>query len=166
MCNSHFTGSPLWDLFSRESEMFYNTWNKSVRLMFDLSLRTHRYFLEPLAGRKHLKTILTKRFLSFIQQIENSHKILPNLLLQTIKNDCRSSTGSNLRNILLLTDKEDVSKLAPHDANQILFEQVDDNDEWKVDMLLELIDVRWNEAKIEHFSDYEIEEMIEHICTS
>ena len=146
--------------------MFYNTWNKSVRLMFDLSLRTHRYFLEPLAGTKHLKTILAKRFLSFIQQIEKSPKLLPNLLLQTIKHDCRSSTGSNLRNILLLTDKEDVSKLAPHDAYQIQFEQVKDDDKWKVDMVLELIDVRWNEAKIENLSVYEIEEILEYICTS
>ena len=42
--NSHFTGSPLWNLFSKESEMFYNTWNKSIRLMFDVPLKTHRYF--------------------------------------------------------------------------------------------------------------------------
>ena len=120
--NSHFTGSPLWNLFSKESEMFYNTWNKSIRLMFDVPLKTHRYFLEHLSETKHLKTILVKRFLGFIQQIEQSQKVLPKLLLQTIKSDCRSTTGSNLRNIILLIDKEDISKLVPNDVNKIKFE--------------------------------------------
>ena len=100
--NNHFTGSPLWDLFSREAEMLYNSWNKSVRLMSKVPLQTHRYFLEHLSGTRHLKITLIKRFLSFITQIENSPKILPNILLQTIRRDCRSTTGSNLRNILLM----------------------------------------------------------------
>ena len=75
--NSHFTGSPLWDLFSRETDMLCNSWNKSVRIMFDIPLNTHRYFLEPLAGMQHLKFTLISRFLGFISQIERSHKTLP-----------------------------------------------------------------------------------------
>ena len=103
--NGHFPGSPLWDLFSREAEMLFNSWNRSVRIMFGVPLNTHRYFLEPLAGIQHLKFTLRSRFLGFITQIEKSHKILPKILLQMqiIKRDCRSITGSNLRNILLLT---------------------------------------------------------------
>ena len=38
--NNHFTGSPLWDLFCRDADMMFNTWNKSVRLMFDVPLQT------------------------------------------------------------------------------------------------------------------------------
>ena len=43
--NSHFSGSPVWDLFSHEAFMLENTWNKSMRLMFDLPLQTHKYLL-------------------------------------------------------------------------------------------------------------------------
>ena len=32
--NSHFTSSALWDLFGREAEIIYNTWNTSIRKMF------------------------------------------------------------------------------------------------------------------------------------
>ena len=32
-------------------------------------------------------------------------------------------------------------------------------------MLLEFIDVEWNEAKLDNISVYEIEEIHEHICT-
>ena len=40
MYNNHFTGSPLWNLFCREAGMLCNSWNKSVRLMFDVPLST------------------------------------------------------------------------------------------------------------------------------
>ena len=164
--NSHFTGSPLWDLFCRESEMLFNTWNKSVRLMSDVSIRTHRYFVEPLAGKRHLKITLMKRFLNFVQQIEKSSKILPKLLLQTIRNDARSTTGSNLRNILLLTQKYDILKLVPVDALGIQYEPILDENKWKIDMTKELIDAKWGEASIENFSMDEIDELLEYICTS
>ena len=122
--NNHFTGSPLWDLFSREADMLYNSWNRSVRLTCNIPLQTHRYFLEPLAESRHLKLVLMKRFLSFILQIENSPKTLPKLLLQTVKRDCRSVTGSNLRNILLLTNKDNVEELVPDDAFKIDYNPV------------------------------------------
>ena len=120
--NNHFTGSPLWDLFSREADMMCNTWNKSIRLMFDVPLQTHRYFIEELAETRQMKFTLIKRFLGFVSQIENSKKIIPNILLQTIRRDCRSTTGSNLRNILLLTGKDDISELVPSDVAQMVYQ--------------------------------------------
>jgi hypothetical protein len=34
--NTNFCGSPLWDLFCRESKMLENSWNTSFRIMYDL----------------------------------------------------------------------------------------------------------------------------------
>ena len=164
--NNHFTGSPLWNLFSRDSEMLFNTWNKSVRLIFDVPLTTHRFFLEPLADSRHLKNILMKRFLGFIQQIEKSPKLLPNILLQAVKRDCRSTTGSNLRNIMLLTTKDDITKLVPSDALETLYQPVLGESEWKVDMLMELIDVKHGQSEVENLSATEVEDILQYICTS
>ena len=164
--NNHFTGSPLWDLFCRDADMMFNTWNKSVRLMFDVPLQTHRYFLEPLAETRQLKYTLIQRFLGFISQIQNSKKILPNILLQTIKRDCRSTTGSNLRNILLLTSKDDISDLVPSDVSKMEYQPVNANDEWRISMVKELIDVKWGQAVIGNLSDNEVDDIIEDICTS
>ena len=75
--NMHFTGSPLWDLFSREAEMVENTYNSSVRIMRNLLRETHRFFIEPLTDTIHLKSILIKRFISFIEHIKNSTKTIP-----------------------------------------------------------------------------------------
>ena len=164
--NNHFTGSPLWDLFRREADMLCNSWNKSVRIMFDVPLNTHRYFLEPLAEMRQLKFTLIKRFLGFIVQIEKSPKILPNILLQTIKRDCRSITGFNLRNILLMTNKDDILELIPADIQQMKYFPVADHDKWKIPMVMELINVKWGEALIDNLSNSEIDDIIEDICTS
>ena len=72
--NGHFTGSPLWDIFSKEAEMPENTWNSSFRIMYDLPRNSHKYFVEAICGSPHLKSILIKRFLKFTDQIKNSKK--------------------------------------------------------------------------------------------
>ena len=55
--NSHFTGSQLWILGCREIEKLHSTYNKSIKIMFELPLATH------------LIKLLVKRFLSFIEKI-------------------------------------------------------------------------------------------------
>ena len=163
--NNHFTGSPLWDLFSREAEMIYNSWNKSIRIMLGVPLNTHRFFLEPLPGLNHLKFTLVARFLAFISQIEKSQKMLPKILLQLIKRDCRFITGSNLRNILLVSNKDDLSQLTRSYIKNMEYMPVPEQSEWKINMLSELINVKWGEAVIEGFEAEQIDALIEEIST-
>ena len=160
--NSHLTGSCLWDLFSPETKMLENTWNTSMRIMLNLPLQTHRYLIEPLSGTKHIRFHLIKRFLSFINQIEVSNKRASKQLLKTIKHDCRSTTGSNLRNILLLTEKFDVDELCPSDAELIEYHPIADEDKWKVNFILEAVD----QNEVPGFEDEEIEEILEYLCCS
>ena len=98
--NSHFTGNPLWDLFCREAVMIENSWNVSFRHMYNIPLQTHRYLVEPATQYKHIKTILVRRFISFVEQLKKCPKQLPRHLLKVVQNDVRSTTGSNLRNIM------------------------------------------------------------------
>ena len=140
--NSHFSGSPVWDLFSYEAFMLENTWNKSMRLMFDLPLQTHKYLLCPLSESVHIKIILINRFISFTQKIESSKKKSVSHLYKSIKNDVRSITGSNWRNIILLLEQKDDYKLAHIDSRCIKYHPVQDDDLWKVDCLKELIEVQ------------------------
>ena len=109
--NSHLTGSCLWDLFSREAIKMEKTWNVAMRLMLDVPRETHRYLIEPLSNVKHIRSILMKRFLSFLCQIRQSNKSASKFLLETILLDARSTTGSNLRNILLETKKANIHEL-------------------------------------------------------
>ena len=164
--NSSFTGSPLWDLFSREADMLCNTWNTSVRIMFNLSYATHRYFIQPVSNKVHLKNILMQRFLGFLSQIEKSAKKLPLRLLKIIRTDTRSTTGSNLRKIMIILGKHTIDEVKSSDINGYEYAPVKPDDVWRINMVKELIEVRANQATIENFSEDELEEILEHLCIS
>ena len=146
--------------------MLENTWNTAVRIMFDLPLQTHRYLIEPISKTKHLKFVLIDRFLSFLNQIVKSKKLIPKQLLSFIKNDVRSTTGSNLRNILLLTDKNHIEEICIDDIRKMVFEEIDDRDKWKIDFINEITDVKFNQLDVEHFSREELDEILNFLCTS
>ena len=116
--NYHFTGSPLWNLFSREAEMLENSYNLSVRCMFDIPRESHRYLVEGLTEKPHLKSTLIKRFLSFTEQIMKSPKKAIKDLYSTLKDDTQSVTGYNLRRIMLLVNKNTVDDT---DSNDVIY---------------------------------------------
>ena len=163
--NSSFPGSPLWNLFCRESEMIQNSWNTSCRIMFDLPLSTHRYFVQPLSNKMHLKNILMKRFLGFLSQIKNSSKKIPSFLLNIVKNDARSTTGYNMRNMMLLFNKNTIDDIEEKDITEYVYAPVDKKDEWKIQILKELIDVKNGELELENICTEEVDTMIVSLCT-
>ena len=164
--NTHFTGSPLWDLFSRESEMIENTYNVSIRAMFDIPRQTHKYFIEPLTQQKHLKALLIRRFLSFIEQIKKCPKDVVKVVLNTIKHDVASTTGSNLRNILLMMGKDNPDDLCPEDSNLVRYHPIPEEESWRLQILTELLNERQHNLNIEGFTTEELDDLVHIICTS
>ena len=146
--------------------MLCNTWNTSVRIIFNLNYATHRYFIQPVSNKIHLKNILMKRFLGFLTQIEKSAKKLPLRLLQLVRADARSTTGSNLRKIMVLLGKHSIDEVKSDDIDTFEYAPVKPEDAWKIDMVKELIEVRENQASIENFTRDELEEILEHVCIS
>ena len=134
--------------------------------MFDLPLSTHRYFVQPVSTKIHVKNLLMKRFLSFLSQVQKSSKLLPGLLLNLVKHDVRSSTGSNLRNIMLLTGKDNIEEVKEMDVADVDYAPVIQEDLWKIQMVMELIDVRDGQLKLDNFSNEELEDTLEFLCTS
>ena len=70
----------------------------------------------------------------------------------------RSTTGRNLRRILLLTDKSDVENINQNDFKNIEYNQLGEADKWKVTYLKELINIKFGRLQIENFVPEEIEE--------
>ena len=164
--NTHYTGSPLWNLFCAESVQFESCYNKSVKIMFDLPYATHRHLIEPVTGHTHVRTTLVSRFLGFIDQIKKSQKLIPKMFLNHIENDARSVTGNNLRRIMLQTNKLSVDSLCKSDCLDLLYHPTRPEDKWKEGILKELIQARENEVEIEGFNQDEISTMLENICVS
>ena len=109
---------------------------------------------------------MMKRFLSFIQQIKNSTKIAVKSLLNSIRLDTRSTTGSNLRNILLKTGKIHIEDLVPNDVLMLEYHPMQEQNEWKVPMILELIEIKQGQLSIPQFDDAEVDEIISFLCVS
>ena len=164
--NTDFTGSPLWKLFCEDSTRMESSWNKSVKLMMDLPLPTHRRLIEPLSGYPHISTVLMKRFLGFLSQIENSKKLIPKQLLNLVKFDVRSTTGHNLRKIMLETNRTSVESVKSSDINSVRYHPLNKDEQWKVNLVHELNDLKYGKLELDNFSDEEIEEMISFACTS
>ena len=118
----------------------------------DIPIETHRRLIQPLSGFLHIRKVLVKRFLKFVAQIGKSTKIVLRSLMLTIKNDVRATTGSNLRKILLQTDKVDVDRLEVQDHASIEYHELNETEAWKVVMIKELTNAKFGKVTIENMT--------------
>ena len=162
--NTHFTGSQLWNLGCREMEKLESTYNKSIKIMYDLPVATHRYFMEPLTEKPHLSRTLIKRYLSFIGKIETSGKKALQALLEIVKKDVRTTTGSNLRRIMLLAGKS--STLDLQEADRLIeYHQVPECQAWRINFLQELVEVQQEGLEAHGMVKAELDQILNYICT-
>ena len=91
---------------------------------------------------KHMKMKIMKNYLGFIEQIRASKRRLIKQLFQISSNDSRTTTGANLRNILLLTDEPSIDCLSPSSVANLIYKELDENDWWKVQLAHEIIDMK------------------------
>ena len=98
--------------------------------------------------------------------IRKSKKQALKNLLNLIQYDTRSIAGSNLREIMLLTDKNDVSELCKEDASQITYKEVPVEEKWRVSSLKELIDVKSGRSELGGFTEKEIDHMINFVSSN
>ena len=73
--------------------------------------------------------------------------------------------GSNIRNILLLLNKEDFRDIDQYDPLSLDYHQVSDSDQWRIGLLTELIEAKHGNLRIE-LEDQEIDLIITDICTT
>ena len=162
--NCHFTGSQLWNLGSKEMGRFESTYNRSIKIMYDLPWATHRYFMEPLTEKPHMRTIMIKRYLSFIEKIEKSKKDSLKALLDIAKRDVRTTTGSNLRRIMLLEGKETIDQLKSKDI-KVEYHVVPESESWRINFVKELVEIRHGDMAVPGMMDDELTEIFNYLCT-
>ena len=163
--NSHFYGSVLWKHGSKYVEMLEKSWNVAIRRIFALPLTTHRYLIEPISNQKHARTMMNMRFLSFIQSIRNSKKFCLRNLLRSVEHDTRSVTGNNLRRLMLESGTFDIRNLRPKDA-EIGYFCVPEKEEYRIEFIKELIEVKNNELEVIGFDNQELDDILSYLCVS
>ena len=164
--NTHFTGSPLWNLFSPGAEKLIGSYNRSIKSMMKLPLETHRYLLEPLSGQKPAMVILCDRFLSFMDKIDKSQKEAIKMLKKEALRDVRSTTGINMRGIMLLLGESSIKKVSRDSVKKMQYYKVNKEDSWKVSIAAEAYEVSNGDMEIELFDQREMAAVLQYICVS
>ena len=164
--NSHFTGSPLWNLFGKHMSTLESSYNQSVKNMFNLPLATHRCLISPITNYRHIRITLYARFLNFVKQLKSTNKKNSRLLFYHIMNDVGSTTGKNLRKIMLQTNKDTVDVLAVKDVNDIKYYPLTPEDEWKPILLKELTKLADGSLVVDGFTTEELNQMIYEISVN
>ena len=85
---------------------------------------------------------IIQNYLSFIEKIKKSEKPLLRQLFSICSRDSHSVTGSNLRHILLQTDKIDIEELSVSTAHNLIYKRLSPDDEWRVSLIQEIIDIK------------------------
>ena len=129
--NSHAYGSTLWNLYGREANMLYNSWSTSIRKMFRLDRKTHRYLIEPISQMEHLKCAILKRFISFTQKLATSPKAAVRELYSLLGKDCISTIGANHRRIMLECSPDANTELTLKDVETKGFEATPIDQKWR-----------------------------------
>ena len=144
--NSHFTGSSCWDMTSRAGEMMEATYNKNIKITYNLPYGTHRNILPVISDVKPLRVTLAKRLLSFIEKIRKSDKKVLRSTLSVSQCDVRTVTGRNLRSLLHLCDKSTVQQLSPSDMDTVNY--YGDPDTWRIVTIREILKARAGELDL------------------
>ena len=163
--NSHYTGSQLWKFGTKDLGKLESTYNRSIKIMYDLPWGTHRYFLEPLTGVPHISRTLARRYISFIDKIRNSSKVALTQLLETVKADVRFTTGFNLRYIMLLVGENNIDQLKAG-CTDFEYQKIEESQEWRINFVQELVDIKNEDLEVPEFKRTELEEILEYICTT
>ena len=109
---------------------------------------------------------LMRNFLNFIASIRKSPKPVLRQLYEITKNDVRTTTGSNLRNILLLTDLSNVDDLMPSMVEQFKYKEISNTDMWRVPLIKEVIDMKCGMVQLPAGWSYEnMEDILNLACT-
>lgn len=160
--NSHFTGSVIWDLWSTEANMVYNSWSTSIRKIFGLDRATHRYLIEPVSKSVHLKTNLLIRFQKFTTSLRNSNKEVVKSLYTTLIKDCRSRIGRNQRMLEVEMMRENCANL-----KELKFSQMPPKEEWRLGVIEDLINARDNIRENQlNWSKDDLSDALCYVCSS
>ena len=138
-----------------------------MRLACKVPWTTHRYLIEPLSGDLGLRMLLVKKYLGFINRIRKSSKPVLQQLLNLTKQDVRTTTGANLRNILLMTDFQNIDDLKPECVTNIKYNKITEENMWRVNIIKEILDIKQGDMDIpEGWTITELEDILNFACIS
>ena len=158
-----FYGSNLWNLFNGSCEKLYTAWNMAVRLAFGVPRTTHRYLIEEISECSHPKVLLMARYLKFHETLQKTSKIGVRFLCEITKGNLRTTHGQNIWNM----QSKIKGELTSRAIRGHKYFPVPAADQWRVSIIKDMLEVKWNMTDIDCFDDTEeVYEILETLCSS
>ena len=115
---------------------------------------------------QHMTITLIKNFINFTNKIKQSPKAILRHLYSIVKADVRTTTGSNLRNILLQTSLTSVDDLHPGTVKELKYMEMEDRDMWRIPIIKEAMDIKFgNIYPPDGWTMDELDEILNFACT-
>ena len=159
-----FYSSSLWNLCSTECQKLYASWNITIRHVFKLPYRTHNYFIESISGSLHAKTMLWSRFMKFHDSLINNKKPILRLLAFLCEDDERTTHGRNLHHLQVELQCNKTELSSSYIKQNMEFKAVPQDEQWRIPLLLNLLEIKKDSMQLNGFQDEEIDSMIEDVC--
>ena len=171
--NGSVYGGNLYELEGTMCKQLFNSFNVSIRTIWELPRQTHRYIVGELAGGHMMSNMISNK-INFYRRLESSHKVPVRLLFKLAARDLRTTTGKSLKLIqnvgidlgLIGFDSDvlciDVKRF------KSLHRQVSipEDEKYRLGVLSDLLGLRtqFKYFKDDQFVIEDIEDMIEDIC--
>ena len=155
-----FYGSCLWDLYSKDVDRIYKSWNVTIRNIFNVPRETHRYLIEVISNCIHPKTMLSSRYVKFTESLTTTKKDSVRYLGKLNSDDNRTLLGKTLSRFRKDCDLYDSLTPSLVKRNMTYF-PVPAGDVWRNYILLELLDARLHKINIDYISHDELTVMID-----
>ena len=162
-----FYGSGLWDIFSADCEKLYKSWNVTIRQAFNVDRCTHRYLIETISESMHPKVMLASRYVTFYKSLIHSSKLCVRLMAKLCQDDLRTVLGRTLATLANVCNLSNPDLLTSQCVKRNLtYFAIPDNEEWRRNSVLELLQLRDHGLYLEGFSEDEVTTMLNNVCTS
>lgn len=77
-----------------------------------------------------------------IQSIRKSTKPILKMILSAIEQDVRSSTGKNMRVIMIESGKHYISNITIHNFEAVSYHTYEDDEQWRIELIKYLLEQR------------------------
>ena len=102
--------------------------------------------------------------MKFTTSIALNRKVVLRNVFHIIKRDCRTITGSNLRNIMLASGNTLYDKKTNYSISKMKYHPIPDQEAWRVHLIKELLDTERGISKIEDFAKEELDAIKDFAC--
>ena len=161
-----FYSSSLWDLSSKQCEKLFTSWNIAVRMIYKVPSQTHRNLIESLSNCPHAKIMLASRFIQFNKSLIENSKSCIRILSSLCLDDLKTIHGRNLHYLQSELNRELEDLSSSFVKQNMSYKPLPEEEQWRVPLLLSLLDIRNQCMEVENFGKSDIEDMKLDVCTN